>query len=543
MIRRKIAFLIFLGSTALFLAGLQGMEFVKINCRFALFVHEMADGAFGPFPVLYGEPYCDYLFAHTFLMYLASYLGGITMLTVTLPSALAGGGVMAFTYLIGARISRRFGFFAVLMLAASYEFLCIARAPSPDMFVAFSTICAFYLMYTSELENKALRLLWLPVLFALGFVMRGPIGAVIPIGVVVAYYLSAWRWRTAVAGGVLGTLVLSCCLMLLIMVAYDYGGKELVEAFQKIQIGSRMSSGKPMWYYFTNPMGSYALSYPLAFGVMGVYAWLERRKYFSKAPVASYKTLRQRLTGWFLVIILGMSIPGTKHLRYVVSALPAAALLAAMFFENPDKLELFRKIRGIFLKICCAVPFTALGLVLIAGIVFKIFKLDVPMPIFLPAVMFMVLGIALIGGIRRVKDMDRVLFIVALTTVTFFVIKIMLIEPIENYRESSYSFVKKIEDIRPADSKLCFCGIHQDGEALQYLINLKNYPGKYHTPVFIPGHKGEELLKLPVGTLIVFKSGKEKGLPPEVMNRLEKAAEGTLGHRECTLYRLKASQK
>jgi hypothetical protein len=331
--------------------------------------------------------------------------------------------------------------------------------------------------------------------------------------------------------------------MLLIMVAYDYGGKELVEAFQKIQIGSRMSSGKPMWYYFTNPMGSYALSYPLAFGVMGVYAWLERRKYFSKAPVASYKTLRQRLTGWFLVIILGMSIPGTKHLRYVVSALPAAALLAAMFFENPDKLELFRKIRGIFLKICCAVPFTALGLVLIAGIVFKIFKLDVPMPIFLPAVMFMVLGIALIGGIRRVKDMDRVLFIVALTTVTFFVIKIMLIEPIENYRESSYSFVKKIEDIRPADSKLCFCGIHQDGEALQYLINLKNYPGKYHTPVFIPGHKGEELLKLPVGTLIVFKSGKEKGLPPEVMNRLEKAAEGTLGHRECTLYRLKASQK
>ncbi|MDD5727368.1 MAG: glycosyltransferase family 39 protein [Victivallales bacterium] len=539
MKRWKIAFLIFLGGSALFLAGLQGTEFVKINCRFALFVHEMTGGVFGPFPVLYGEPYCDYLSPHTFLMYLASFLGGITMLTATLPSALAGGGVMAFTYLIGARISKRFGFFAVLMLMASYEFLCIARAPSPDMFVAFATVCTFYLMYTSELENKALRLLWLPLLFILGFVMRGPVGAVIPIGVVVAYYLTAGRWRTALAGGILGTLVLSCCLMLLIMAIHKYGGKELVKTFQETQIGSRLSSGKPVWFYFTNAMGSYALSYPLAFVVMAVYAWSERKKYFSKAPVDGYKALRQRLTGWFGIILLGMSIPGTKHLRYVLPALPAAALMAAIFFENPDKLQFFRKARDFLLKVCCAVPFTALFLVLAGWVVMKLFKLNIPVPVFLPAVLFMVLGIALIGGIRKVKNMERVLFIVALTVITFLVIKIMLIEPLENYFESSYDFVRKIEALRPADSKLCFCGIDRDGEALKYLINLKTFPGKYHIPEFVPGNEAEKLLVLPAGTLIVFKAGKEKGLNPRIRERLEEAARGDLGHRECILYRLK----
>ncbi|MDD5597340.1 MAG: glycosyltransferase family 39 protein, partial [Victivallaceae bacterium] len=512
MSRQKIAFFIFLVSTGLFLAGLQNTEFVKINCRFGLFIHEMAESPLGPFPLLYGEPYCDYLSIHTYLMYLASFLGGVTMLTATLPSALAGGGVMSFTYLIGARKSNKFGLLAVLLLASSYEFLNIARAPSPDMFVAFSSICAFYLMYTSELENKALRLLFLPLLFVIGFAMRGPIGAVIPVGVVFIYYLSARRWKTAVAGGVLGTLVLSCCLMLLIIAVYRYGGRELVKTFQETQIGSRMSKGKPVWFYFTNAMGAYALAYPLAFLVMGVYAWSERKKYFAEASPDSYAALRQRLTGWLLVIVLGMSIPGTKHLRYIVAAIPAAALLAAFLFVNPDRLLLFQKIRDWLLKICRFVPFAALGAVAVGAIVLKILKTDIPVPIFLPAIVFLVIGFAMFGGMRKIKGIDKLMFTVTLTVMSFLVIKIMLIEPIENYSESSYEFVKKVESLRPAGGKLCFCGIDRDGEALKYLINLPR--NRYYIPVFVGLGKNEELLKLPTGTLIVFKSNKIKSVKP-----------------------------
>ncbi len=537
MSRRRIALFIFLASVALFLAGLQSTEFVKINCRFALFVHEMAENPLGPFPLLYGEPYCDYPSIHTYLMYLASFLGGVSMLTATLPSALAAGAVMSLTYLIGARMSNRFGLFAVLILAASYEFLCIARAPSPDMFVAFSTVFAFYLMYTAERENKAMRLFLLPFLFVLGFVMRGPIGAVIPIGVVCVYYLSLRRWKTAVAGGVLGTLVLTCCLMLFIIIIHRYGGRELVKQFQQAQVDSRMSSGKPFWFYFSNALGSYSLAYPLGFLVMGTYVWIERKKYFAKAPKNSYAALRQGLTAWFLVIVLGMSIPGTKHLRYVVAAVPAAALLSAFLFVNPDKLQIFKKVRDIFLKICCVVPFAALGIVAIGAIVLKILELDIPVPVFLPAIMFMVLGFAMIAGTRKVKDMDKIMFIVALTAMTFFVIKIMLIEPIETYSESSYKFVKQIEKLRPAGSRLTFCGIGPDGEDLKYIVNLKPR-SKFYIPIFVALDKNEELLKLPSGTLIVFKSSKTKFIKTEVRKRLQEVAKGKLGHRKCTLYRL-----
>ena len=537
MSRRKIAIYIFLASVALFLAGLQNVEFVKINCRFALFVHEMAEWPLGPFPLLYGEPYCDYPSIHTYLMYLASFLGGVTMLTATLPSALAAGAVMSLTYLIGARMSNKFGLFATLMLAASYEFLCIARAPSPDMFVAFSTVFAFYLMYTGERENKAIRLLLLPVLFVLGFAMRGPIGAVMPIGVVCAYYLTSRRWKTAVAGGILGTLVLACCMMLFIIIIHQYGGRELVKEFQRAQIGGRINEGgKPFWFYFTNAMGSYALTYPLAFFVMGTYAWIERKKYFAKSPKDSYATLRQYLTAWLFVIILGMSIPGTKHLRYIVPALPAAALLAAFLFVNPGKLPIFTKVRDILLKICYVVPFTALAVIIVGAIVLKALNLDIPVPLFLPAILFIVLGFAMISGMRKIKDADKIMFVVTLTAAAFFVIKIMIIEPIETWSESSYKFVMEIEKQRPADSKLAFCGISRDGEALKYLINLPR--NKFYIPTFIASNKTEELLKLPVGTLIVFKANKTKSIKPEVKKRLQEVGKGKLGHRECTLYKL-----
>ncbi|MFA6717028.1 MAG: hypothetical protein WCS27_16745, partial [Victivallaceae bacterium] len=412
-----------------------------------------------------------------------------------------------------------------------------ARAPSPDMFVAFSGICAFYLMYTAELENKALRLFFLPLLFVIGFVMRGPIGAVIPIGIVFVYYLSARRWKTAVAGGVLGALALSCCLMLLIIIVYRHGGRELVKTFQETQVGSRMSKGKPVWFYFTNAMGSYALAYPLAFFVMGFYAWRERKKYFAAAAPDSYAALRQRLTGWLLVIILGMSVPGTKHLRYIVAAIPAAALLATFLFVNPDRLPLFRKLRDWFLTICRFVPFAALGTVIVGAIVLKILKIDIPVPMFLPAIVFMVIGFAMLGGMRKIKGIDKMMFIITLTVMTFLVIKIMLIEPIENYGESSYKFVKKIESLRPADGKLCFCGIDRDGEALKYLINLSR--DRYYIPLFVELGKNEELLKLPAEVLIVFKANKIKSVKPEVKKHLQELARGDLGHRECILFRLK----
>jgi 4-amino-4-deoxy-L-arabinose transferase-like glycosyltransferase len=298
-----------------------------------------------------------------------------------------------------------------------------------------------------------------------------------------------------------------------------------------------MSSGKPVWFYFTNAMGSYCLAYPLGFLVMGTYAWLERKKYFKKVPADTYAGLRQRLTTYFFVIVLGMTVPGTKHLRYIVPAIPAIALLAAFLFVNPDKLNLFKKFREIFLKICYVAPFVALGVVIIGGIVLKILDLNIPVPLLLPAIMFITLGFAVVSGTRRVRYKNKLIFIVALTAMTFFVIKIMIIEPIEIYADSSYDFVKKIEKLRPADSKLCFCGIDRDSEALKYLVNLKR--DKYYIPTFVELHESEKLLDLPAGTLIVFKSNKTKHVKPEVMNRLEEVAKGKLGHKKCTLYKLK----
>jgi hypothetical protein len=191
-------------------------------------------------------------------------------------------------------------------------------------------------------------------------------------------------------------------------------------------------------------------------------------------------------------------------------------------------------LRDIFLKVCRFAPFAALAIVIIGAIVLKILKINIPVPMFLPAVMFLILGFAMIGGTRKIKEADRIMFTVALTAMTFFVIKIMIIEPLETYGESSYKLVSKIENLRSPGSRVTFCGIY-DGEDLKYMVNLK----QRYIPNFVSMGENEELLKLPPGSLIILKSGKTKFVKPDVLKRLEVVAEGDLGHRKCTVYKLK----
>ncbi|MCP3967948.1 MAG: hypothetical protein GY750_19260 [Lentisphaerae bacterium] len=537
MDKKKTAWLIFLATTVLFLAGLHNLEFTKIDCRFALFVQEFDNHKLGPFPYLFGKPYCDYPSLHSYLMHMCVMLfKSLNMFTLSLPSALSAGGVMAFTYLIGAKVSNKLGLLGAILLAATFEFLCIARAPSPDMIVALVTIVSFYLMYSSEIEGKFGKLTFLPFLLIFGFAMRGPIGLVIPVGVICAFFLAARRWKMMILSGLMCALMLALCMLLYVSWIYEFGGKELLNQFKEAQVASRMTSGKPIWFYFTNALGSYSLSYPLALFVLGTYGWIKRKSFFEKVKFDTYGGLLQLLAAWFLVVVIGMSIPGTKHLRYIVGVIPATALIAAYLFVNPDKFKLFRVIRDVFIQICRFAPFILTGLLWIAALVIHMIGLDLKLPVFLPSMVFMVLGIAMIAGPRKIKSLDKVLFVAALTTAGFLVVKVMVVEPIEQYLESSRAFVAKIETLRKGNDKVCFFELGPDGEELKYLVNIPE--SKHFMPVYANLGKPEKLLTLPKDMIIIAKESKVDKLPSSVRFNLEQVAAGKLGHKECLAFKL-----
>lgn len=539
---RKAAAIIIPLGLVIFLAGLNASEFLKIDCRFGLFVPEINKYGIGVFPTLYGIPYTDYPVPHTLLMYITS-LGGnyVNMFTVTLPSALAGVFALLITYMIGARISRWLGGYAVLLTLSAYEFLSLGRAPAPDMFIVAATVFSFYLVYTADEDKAWKRLLFVPLCLIAGFAIRGPIGLVIPTAVVMSYYTIARKWKTAIAAGIISAFLLAACAGIMYWLCYIQGGRELADTFIRNQVYDRMESHKPLWFYFTNAMGSYALAYPLAFIVFGFYF----KKLFKK-PDASDKTLNllRFLAGWMFIVLLGMSVPGTKHMRYIAPVIPAAGLTASWIFINFDKIKFFEILRKIILTICRIAPFIIILGLIGGAIVIKALELDFKLPLFIPILMMLVFGAAMFALTSGIDGKQRDFTIVAIAIATLAVVKVMTIDPIENYIDSSKKMTVAVEAMK-GNRPLYFFMQGPDEDELKYMINVP--PKKHFIPSFIARNETskrftcpnivqitmQEIDKVPQNALIIVRESRfKKYVPDDLKERFEVIMSGTIGHRE-----------
>lgn len=533
--KSKTILIFFIFGVIAFTLGLYSQEFIQINCRYGLFAYEMNLSNIGPFPILYGQPYADYPSLHVILISLVSKLLGVNMLSVTLPSAIAGAGILVFTYLIGEKHSRRFGLFATFLLLISYQFLALSRAPSPDIFVAFLGVLSFYLVYSADLEKKYFRLLLLPLLAFLGFAIRGPIGTVIPSAIVFAYYLTGRKFKLLIATGMLNAVMLLCGVGIFAYWAFLCGGEKLVEEFATNQLFGRFPGHKPFWFYFSYGIAAYSLSFPLAMLVMGTYLYVLRRKYFKTERCGSYAHLRQVLTIWIFIVVLGLSIPGDKHLRYIVSIVPATALLAAFIFENPDKIKFFDKVKSLFINLARFTPFILIIMLLLAAGIFKILDIHFPLPLLLPSLLFFLLGLIITFYHKKVPPRQYAVFILCMIAIGIIAVQVVIIEPINQYLESSKALVAKTEEIRPINTPVCFYGLGPDGDELRYLVNIDR--SRTFTPVFVPYLHPEKLLSLSKKNMpIIAKESKIKFISPDIMKHLHKISKGNLGHRKCRVF-------
>jgi hypothetical protein len=115
-----------------------------------------------------------------------------------------------------------------------------------------------------------------------------------------------------------------------------------------MQMAGRMSEPARHWigYYWTASFVRYAAAYPIAVIVaVSLYKKILRREN------ADYKFLGYLIL-WMFVILLGMSIPSTKKMRYIVPMVPAAALLASYIFIAPLQKGILSGLKEIFLGFC-----------------------------------------------------------------------------------------------------------------------------------------------------------------------------------------------
>jgi 4-amino-4-deoxy-L-arabinose transferase-like glycosyltransferase len=180
----------------LFIAGAYQQAPIGFDSRFVLFAQEMLRHGPSFFPTTYGQPYADYLGLSTLFIWLTALpFGQVTSLSAWLPSAIAGAVIVTLMYRLVAPVSSRWALLSIALMLLTNTFITEVRAVSQDLMLAAVAFAVFYLGYAADHFSAPRRWLLIFALLLLGFGLRGPIGLVIPTGMLCSYFLLNRQWQ------------------------------------------------------------------------------------------------------------------------------------------------------------------------------------------------------------------------------------------------------------------------------------------------------------------------------------------------------------
>ncbi|MEX5591266.1 ArnT family glycosyltransferase [Pseudomonas orientalis] len=448
----------------LFIAGNWHQAIIGFDSRFVVFAQEMLRHGPSFFPTTYGQPYADYLATSTLLTWLLSLPSGeVTSLTAWLPSAVASACIVVLVYRLTAPYSPRWGLLSIAMLLLSSTFISETRAVSLDQMLAAVTLAVFYLGYAHDHFSAAKRLHWVFALLMLGFAIRGPIGLVIPTGVLCSYYLINRQWRQLFSFGLLALALLAACIGLLLLLAKLSGGEDFMHDVIRMQFLGRMDGSEGsggVLYYFTSSLGNYALAYPVALLVLLAVMSGGRRAADPALKLVLYCAAAGAL------VMLGLSVPQAKKARYILPMLPMAAIIAAYPFQVAQG-RLFSGLRGLMLVLWTLLPaLLAVGLIA-ARRRFPELLADLGLIFGLLAVLQ---GLAVLALFKaRLRAVGPAFVAVAAVWTTY----ISVVEPLERslYDTRTFTLAAK-EQILQQPAPLVLHALGKDAKAIKFMVNF-----------------------------------------------------------------------
>lgn len=504
-------------------------EFTAFETRFALFAQQMFYHGITAFPTTYQGPYPDYPALPTILIYFVSLLfGKVTVLTAVLPTAVTSALILVFIYLIGHIQSRAFGAYGVLLAFLCQIFFDKARSISPDQYISLITAIAFYFVYSAEKFKKTTRLFFLPLLFILGFALRGPIGFIIPLAVVSSFYLLNKDIKKLLVITSVSVILFLSCLVALLFLAYQQGGIDFVRQVIQLEALGRLQGRFSYWhylYYFHQCFGPYAITYPLAF-----LAIIANFPYFF-SPRNDQEILLRYLAAWLAVILVLFSIPIAQNARYLLPIVPAIALIAAyplaFSIKNPPIL-IVKKFTLVIFKLFPCVVFLGILTLHLTPLSHR-FTLSNAYVGFTAFFSFLI-SIAVWLENKKIHDENvRNFFITILAVLTLMVVNFGLLIPINYSIEQTRPFVEQVRALQAKqEAPFVFYKIGPDAEDIKFMVNYD----EPIQPIFIASEKG--LLAYSkrayfITTLEEFQKIKQPG-------KLTILFQGKIGHRPCILF-------
>lgn len=515
------ALCLWFAASIIFLFGIWHQPFINFETRFAVFSQEML--RYGPslFPTTYGQPYPDYPATSTILIWLFSLpFGQVTKFSAVLPTALASATVVAVTYQLFSQYSKQWG-----MLAVGFEFLTVAflaesRSISVDQMVSAVTLSAFCLTHKSYRNHLALPTMKLMLLLIAGFMIRGPIGVVIPAGVVLSHLLLTAERRVIASFAVWSGGTLIACTVMLLGLAGPIYGKDFVSDIVRMQAVGRFaeSDPSPRLYYFTSSFGNYALSYPIAvLAVVGmlISKWRKNISISNK----EHGMIILLLLAWTAIVLVGLSVPETKKARYILPIVPALAGLASYIFIDSDN-SFMRWLRRTVEVVFLTFPILATIILYTQKKRFDPYGLNLKFAIgvFLSLSIASILIYSFFKN-RKYGTTVATCLIAAFTTLFF---QVVIVEPIDLRIHDTGEFVRHIESLRVKQpGNLVFYKENPDGLPIKFLVNVREET----LPQFVDDLDSLKNVKLPVWLLTKAKNVdelKSSGIDTEVSTYREK---------------------
>ena len=528
--QRLTPWLIGVGGLLLFTLGLDNRDFIHLEARFALFAQTMLREGAGFFPTLYGKPYPDYPASGTLLIDLVSRLPGrVTTLTAVLPTAAAAALTLVFTYLIGASHSPRWGLYAVLFELCTYQFLAAARSVSLDPFIALAATGCFYAACTTATMPEARRATLIAAGLIFGFVMRGPIGLIIPAAVVAVFDLLERRWSRVITTSTLSLGLLVICSTGLLAAARAQGGEGFASEVLRLEAIGRMSESTrhpPIYFYPVNALTAFALSFPVALAMTVCARGAMIR------PVTSEWRLVRHLAAWTVVIMAGLSIPAKQEIRYLIPIVPASALMAAALLAEIPSDRLLRRLRGWVLRLFLLMPWLGLGLV-ITGASLPRLRALTPEDVHLGAAAALMIVLAALTVVVRRRIVDRIardLATAALGAAAFITTVLLIVEPIAIDLNRVGPFVDEVRSHRTAGAPIAFYKIGPDAADVKFMAALDEAV----RPLFV--RAASEVAALAPDVVIITGRDDFDALPPELKARTRLLAMGRIARSTCVAF-------
>ncbi len=257
--------------------------------------------------------------------------------TVRLPAALAGFVGVLLLYGFGLRQGRPVaGLIAAVVLATALHYTWLARVGRIDMPLTLTTtmaLLAFYRMWEdAPPRGRPLNGVLAYLALAAGLLLKGPIGAVLPLGVAAAWLLINREWpRPRRFGLWWGVPLVALLVVPVFLWANTQTGGEFAHSFlwhhnfERGFGGSDVLRAHPWWFYaphFVADFLPWSLLLPAA-----TWAFV-RRGWWHDDPTARFGLV------WLAAVALILSAARFKRADYLLPAFPGAALFLGCVAER-----------------------------------------------------------------------------------------------------------------------------------------------------------------------------------------------------------------